>query len=137
VTESGKATPPDKHTLEYLLDYDGTIYYYEYGYHMRFQFKRVPVTDRHPHGLKYSLTLHDDRGNRILGFDNGHNAPNLGSSHKRMQAEADHWHRTEDDPGRPYEFISIEKLLDDFFNEAKRVFQEHGIRIDPIDVGSG
>lgn len=44
----------------------------------------------------------------------------------RSQA-ADHWHRTENDEGRPYEFRDAETLIEDFFNEVERVLNERGI----------
>jgi hypothetical protein len=40
---------------------------------------------------------------------------------------SDHWHRTETDPGRPYEFIDADTLLQDFFREVRRVLAERGI----------
>ena len=39
----------------------------------------------------------------------------------------DHWHRTEKDPGRPYEFKNAETLIDDFFDEVERVLRDRGI----------
>ena len=38
-----------------------------------------------------------------------------------------YWHRTENDPGRPYKFVSAEQLIDDFFDEIERVLNERGI----------
>ena len=32
--------------------------------------------------------------------------------------ERDHWHRTGDDPGRPYAFATSDRLLADFFAEV-------------------
>lgn len=48
----------------------------------------------------------------------------LGSPKRRA---TDHWHRTETDPGRPYQFKDAETLIDDFFDEVERVLGERGI----------
>jgi len=39
---------------------------------VRFVVRRVPTTEQKPHGLDYSLTLHDADGERLVGFDNSH-----------------------------------------------------------------
>ena len=54
------------------------------------------------HAFKYRLVLISD-GRRVIGFDN-------------ERGKGDHWHR--DGVERPYEFISVERLLDDFFREV-------------------
>jgi hypothetical protein len=45
----------------------------------------------------------------------------------RRQTASDHWHRTEDDAGRPYRFRDAERLLDDFFDEVERVLLEREV----------
>jgi hypothetical protein len=79
-------------------------------------------------GLRYSFTLHGPDGTRLVGFDNAHAAP-VSSRFKKRPAAGDHWHRTENDPGRPYGFVSAEKLIDDFFDEIERVLRERGIPV--------
>ncbi len=39
----------------------------------------------------------------------------------------DRWHRTEDDPGRPYRYVGAETLLDDFLKQVERVLGERGV----------
>jgi hypothetical protein len=39
----------------------------------------------------------------------------------------DDWHRTENDPGRPYEFADADTLLEDFFREVRKVLKDRGI----------
>lgn len=51
----------------------------------------------------------------------------MGSRYKTRQRARDHWHRTEGDSGRPYQFVNVETLLDDFFSEVERVLQERGV----------
>jgi len=48
-----------------------------------------------------------------------------------------HWHRTMGDKGRPYEFVSVERLLEDFFGEAERVLREQGVAFEIVTEKEG
>jgi Family of unknown function (DUF6516) len=115
------------HTLEFLLAFDGRIHHLEEGYRIKFEIKRVQVNKKRPHGLSYSFTLHAPDGRRLVGFDNAHTVVGRGARFKKRSRASDHWHRSEGDIGRPYEFKDAETLLDDFFNEVERVLRERGI----------
>lgn len=54
----------------------------------------------------------------------------------RRDTANDHWHRTEKDPGRPYQFKDAESLIDDFFDEVERVLGERGVSVQVIRVES-
>lgn len=71
-----------EHTLEFLLDFDGRVHWLESGHSIKFEIRRVEPTPERPHGLRYSLTLHDPEGNRLVGFDNAHSVPQSGSRFK-------------------------------------------------------
>ena len=116
-----------EHGLEFLLGFDGRIHHLEKGYWLKFEITRVDATRNRPHGLAYSFTLHAPDGTRLVGFDNAHDVPAKGSRFKRRVKATDHWHRTEKDPGRPYEFKDAETLIDDFFDEVERVLRDRGI----------
>lgn len=120
-----------EHTLEFLLAFDGHINWYAEGYFTKFEIKRVEPTPARPHGLRYSFTLHDPEGTRLLGFDNAHPVSAVGSRFARPPAEADHWHRTENDEGRPYSFTDAAALTFDFFAEVERALTARGV---PVDV---
>src|SRR6266852_5885180 len=111
---------PD-HTLEFLLAFDGRVHHLEKGYWIKFEIKRVEATKRRPFGLSCSFALHAPDGTRLVGFDNAHGVAAVGSQFKRRSRASDHWHRTENDPGRPYEFKDADTLLQDFFREVRRV----------------
>ncbi|MCJ2090970.1 DUF6516 family protein [Methylobacterium sp. J-072] len=123
------------HTLEFLLAFDGRLHWYDQGYFLKFEIKRVEASALRPHGLRYSFTLHDPEGERIMGFDNAHTVAPAGRYAKR-QAEADHWHRTGDDPGRPYAFTDAATLIADFFAEVERILTERGVSIDVVKDGT-
>jgi hypothetical protein len=122
-----------EHELAYLLDFDGARFLFEEGYWVKLEVRQTDPTPQRPHGLSYSFTLHDPDGRRLLGFDNAHGVPSLGGRYKVRPASHDHWHRTEKDEGRPYEFRSAFELVQDFLNEVERVLQERGVSVVIVD----
>jgi hypothetical protein len=115
-------------TLEFLLAFDGRVHWLESGHWLKFEVRRVDPTAERPHGLRYSFTLHDPKGNRLVGFDNAHAVKTIRTRYKSPSAAADHWHRTQDDRGRLYIFTDADTLLADFFREVRRVLSEQGLR---------
>ena len=122
----------DRHTLEFVLAFDGRIHRLEKGYWIKFEIRCVEPSPPRPNGLIYSMTLHGPGGERIMGFDNAHGVRRSG--YRKDPVETDHWHRTEMDPGRPYRFTTVDQLLADFFAEVRRVVDERGISDEVIDV---
>ena len=59
-------------SLGILLDLDGEIFPMNNGYWTKFETSRITPTQQIPHGIRYSLTLHDRNNTRVLGFDNAH-----------------------------------------------------------------
>lgn len=114
-TDTGLAT---------LLDLDGSIIAQEHGCWVKIEAWAVPASREMPHGIRYSLTLHDRHGKRILGYDNAHalKPPRKGFSGTRL--EYDHRHRHASDKGVPYAFGSAYQLLADFFAEVDAVLKE-------------
>jgi hypothetical protein len=127
-------TRTPQYGLEFLLAFDGRIHHLEEGYWIKFEIERVKAAKERPHGLSYSFTLHAPDGTRLVGFDNAHGVLPTGGRFKPKPPASDHWHRTETDPGRPYQFRNAETLIDDFFNEVERVLNERGIGTTVVDV---
>ena len=123
-----------EHTLEFLLAFDGRLHWYADGYFAKFEIRRTTPSPERPHGLRYSLTLHAPSGIRLIGFDNAHRVVDAGARHRRHRPAADHWHRTENDPGRPYDFKDAATLIEQFFDEVERVLVERGIPV--RDIGT-
>lgn len=114
--------------LELLLDLDGASYEAAAGYVVEFSAQRVPPTRQRPHGVMYSLVLRPKQGGEpLVRFDNAHAARHRGGQHVRRPTAHDHWHRTQDDPGRPYTFTTPGRLLDDFWREVRRALDEKGV----------
>jgi hypothetical protein len=114
--------------LDYLLGLDGEIQVQnDEGYWVKFAVARVDVTPQRPHGIRYSLTLHDPDGNRLMGFDNAHGGVKPAGSrfkHTGKRFAFDHRHRHATDEGVLYEFDTAYKLVEDFYSEVDRVLKE-------------
>jgi hypothetical protein len=55
--------------IDTLLDLDGIVIEQLGGYWAKFEVKKlIDSTEERPHGIRYSLTLHDRYGSRILGI---------------------------------------------------------------------
>jgi len=120
--------------LEFLLLSMGAFIISKGATGLRFEIERVKATKERPHGLAYSFTLHAPDGTRLVGFDNAHGVPAKASRSKPKPPASDHWHRTQSDLGRPYQFKNAEGLIDDFFDEVERVLGEHGIGMTVVEV---
>lgn len=105
---------PDQ-SISTLLELDGSVFEQEAGFWMKIEAKRVDPTEFIPHGIRYSLTLHNGYGKRVLGYDNAH-AVNPSGKFKLagQRVPYDHKHRSASDKGVPYTFDSAQALLEDF-----------------------
>ena len=56
--------------LETLLELDGEVFPMDNGFWVKFIAHKTPVNKHIPHGIKYSLTLHDRYNQRVIGYDN-------------------------------------------------------------------
>jgi hypothetical protein len=108
--------------LEILLDLDGAAFGVDSSgdYLVKFVVKQVPSSPERPHGLSYSLTLHDPEGIRLVGFDNAHTA-----RAGRKVVPHDHRHRL--GTTRIYDYRDAASLLADFWTEVISVLKERGV----------
>jgi Family of unknown function (DUF6516) len=88
----------------------------ESGSWVKFDVKEVPISTEKPHGLEYSLTLHDGKNERLLGFDNAHPVREVSGPGARTRIEYDHKHKGE--RVRFYEYQDAVSLLTDFWTEV-------------------
>jgi hypothetical protein len=109
----------DDEALRRLLDYHRRRYWLSNGWCIRFWVKEVPSTAGRPHGVKYSLTLHDVDMTRLLGIDNAHGLP------RRLVFDHQHrFRRTEELV--PYDYKDADTLIGDFFDAVERAFRQEG-----------
>lgn len=101
------------------MDLHGSILIQDDGYWIKIEAWRATQSAEIPHGIRYSLILHEPYGKRILGYDNAH-ALRLPKKFKyagRILAH-DHKHRHASDQGTPYEFKNAQQLINDFFADV-------------------
>ena len=111
--------------IDTLLDLDGSILDQGDGYWIKIEARRTDVSVEVPHGIHYSLTLHEPYGKRILGYDNAHMVkPPKKFKFAGMRLPYDHKHRHASDKGVHYGFSNAHQLLADFFTEVDIVLEE-------------
>lgn len=109
------------HELQTLLDLDGTeIELVDGRYFAKFEAHLVDPSPEVPHGIKYSLTLHDRGGKRIVGFDNAHPIKIKKGRFVERPTAADHWHYGPGEAVKRYLFQGAGKLLEDFWAEVEK-----------------
>lgn len=107
--------------VETLLDLDGVIIEQSDVYWTKFEARRISkTTEQIPHGIRYSLTLHNRHGERIMGFDNAHGVKSRKKSKHQGRKTYDHRHRHSKDEGVPYEFVDAHQLIQDFWLEVDK-----------------
>lgn len=113
--------------MERLLAYHGRRYWLTNGWSLRFRVWRVERAQERPHGLRYSFTLHDADGERLLGYDNKHSA-------SRKVVEHDHRHKFRRIRVlKPYFFVDADTLLADFFEAVRKACQLEGVSLEIED----
>jgi len=115
-------------SLDALLALDGETFVIDpTGNHwVKFEVKRCDVTAERPHGLRYSLTLHDARGERLVGFDNAHAVTSGSGPGTKRPTAFDHRHRLR--AVRPYDYRDAASLLTDFWATLEAVLDEKGVK---------
>jgi len=108
-------------SLDTLLDLDGEIFPMNNGYWTKFAVFRVTPTEQIPHGIKYSLTLHDRNNIRVLGFDNAHAFKPKKNRYTARKITWDHKHKMK--KVRPYEFASASRLIEDFWKDVETILK--------------
>ena len=108
-------------SLQTLLDLDGEIFPMDNGYWTKFEACRVEPTEQIPHGIRYSLSLHDRNNTRILGFDNAHAYKPKKKKYGACKVTLDHKHKIERIYN--YEFESASQLIEDFWKAVEEILK--------------
>lgn len=112
-------------SLDRLLDLDGFLAEVGGGFWVKIVAQRVPADEHCPHGVSYTLTLHDSAGRRVFGIDNAHAVRLTRGPAGRSSAARAHLHRGE--LVRAYAFRNAETLMDDFWREVHAILKKEGI----------
>ena len=102
--------------LENLLNLHGEIFPMGDGYWVKFEAYQVEISDSIPHGIRYSLTLHDNKNHRVIGYDNAHSFRST-KKYGAKKESYDHIHKKMSIV--PYEFKSASELLEDFWSSVE------------------
>jgi predicted AlkP superfamily pyrophosphatase or phosphodiesterase len=92
------------------------------GYWVKFEVKTTKTTPNIPHGIKYSLTLHDKNNKRILGYDNAHSYKPKNKKFACNKETWDHLHKKMEI--FPYEFETADQLIVDFWNSVNKQLEQ-------------
>lgn len=117
---------PDR-SMDALLLLDGERFFLDEAgdYMVNFVVRAVPPSPVRPHGISYSLTLHDRQGNRVMGFDNAHPVVTGSGPGRRRPTILDHLHRGA--TVKPYAYRDAASLLADFWSEVDSCLNERGV----------
>jgi hypothetical protein len=105
-------------TLDNLLSLNGEIFPMDNGCWVKFEAKVIAPNENIPHGVRYSLTLHDKRNNRVVGYDNAHSYKTKNAKFGAKKTTFDHIHKKE--IVLSYEFDSADKLIEDFWTSVNQ-----------------
>ena len=111
--------------LSNLIDMAGLLQM-ECGWQVVIRAEWTDATSQKPHGLDYAIILQNERGTRLLGFDNSHAYDGAAED-----APWDHEHK----PNRvgqrfPYNFVSASKLITAFFDRLEAYCKSKGVSSD-------
>lgn len=108
--------------LETLLNLNGEMFPMENGCWTKFEAFRVGPSQQIPHGISYSLTLHDKNNRRVIGFDNAHAIKPKRKKYGARKVTWDHKHQQE--KVFSYEFETAGQLLGDFWEAVEAYLGE-------------
>lgn len=107
----------EDYALETLLDLDGFLAEIGQGYWVKFEVKKIKSPNIcKPYGIKYSLTLHNLDGTRLIGYDNSHQIPGTNFSKPH-----DHKHKSIGIVQCNYQ--SAAQLLADFWRDVDELLK--------------
>ena len=101
--------------LENLLNLHGEVFPMDNGYWVKFEAYQVELTSSVPHGVRYSITLHDKNNHRVIGYDNAHSFKSS-KKYRARKESYDHIHKKMNIVA--YEFESASHLLEDFLKSV-------------------
>ena len=113
---------------DYFLSLDRQWIGYEKGYWVTFRVRKVEPSAERPHGIQYSLSLHDANDDRVVGYNNAHGVDVGTGPAKRSRRPRAHDHITR--RGKkpvPYQFTTPYQLMADFLEEVDRILKKEGV----------
>lgn len=116
-----KFEPKDTELLT-LLDLNGRSFWFDNGYWVKFEVRKIAKDKHRPHGISYALTLHDRNNTRVFGLDNAHAIKKRGRQPKKYTGRIITWdHIHKEEKIERYLFSSAGQLLDDFWKSVNEI----------------
>lgn len=114
------------YTLDNLLALDGERFIIDekHGLWVKFEAKETSFLTRKS-GVRYSLTLHNREGKRLLGFDNAHPVEFGGKNKVAPSRIYEHFH-DEKENIHPYFYQNAAQLIEDFWLAVENLIQTVG-----------
>lgn len=114
-------------SLDALLLLDGVSFVIDPDrkFWVKFVVTQGDVSPERPHGLIYSLSLHDGSGQRLLGFDNAHRVRETRGPGSQTRIEFDHKHTGE--RIQFYFYADAGTLIVDFWSEVDAVLHRRSM----------
>ncbi len=107
--------------LETLIELNGQRYWIK-NHWIKIDVRQVEKNEHRPHGIHYSLTLHDRNNTRILGFDNAHIIKKKGRISRKYSGRIVTWdHVHKQQKVEHYLFSSASQLLQDFWDAVNEI----------------
>lgn len=107
----------DNNDQETLLDMNGFHFNYKGTYSVKYEATKTS------NGVKYSLTLHDEFGTRVIGYDNAHPIK-VSKGYKGKKFAVHHWHKSKECKGVEYLFSTYGKLMEDFYISVDKYIED-------------
>ena len=106
------------YNLDFLLSLNGQEFEFAAHYKVKIKAHATATSQHRPHGVKYSLTLHDKTGRRLHGIDNAHG---IG-----RRVVFYHRHVYGNDKVIVYMYRGSAELLEGFYRDVERIIKERG-----------
>jgi hypothetical protein len=105
---------------ENLLELNGTRFVIDehLGLWVKFDVTLVTQSENRPHGIRYSLTLHDRSNQRIMGFDNAHVIKHKCRNNNPKAYDHVHYYLATHPKG--YCYKNAASLLEDFWHAVDK-----------------
>lgn len=125
-----KLSLDDNNGLADLLFLDGCIIAQDHGCWVKIEAQQAKRKSlQRPHGIRYSLSLHARDGTRLLGYDNAHPIRKRKAKHSIRYTAYDHKHIRSGCVIEPYQFVSAQQLMTDFWNDVDKSLERYAEKI--------
>ena len=107
--------------LDLLLEAQTDQFWVSNDYWIKVEVQQVVPSEQRPHGIRYTMTLHDKYNQRVMGYDNAHAVQPKRKKYAGKLRTWDHKHPSKTPTTIHYEFVSAFQLLEDFYRDVNQI----------------